>query len=84
MLSVDEEHCELFVVTLTSPHETRNKTAAPIMIFLSKLEQIIFISYHLFPVVAFDLKKLSEINQLLVSVLTNYLDPYIPLLHQPL
>ena len=60
MLSVDEEPCELLVVTLTSPHEDKNKTAAPIMIFLFKLEQIIFISYHLFPVVAFDLKSCPE------------------------
>ena len=60
MLSVDEEPCELFVVTLTSPHETRNKTAAPIMIFLFELEQIIFIFYRLFPVVVFDLKSCPE------------------------
>ena len=62
MLSVDEELCELFVVALSSPQETKNKTAPPIMIFLIKLEQIIFIFYQLFPVVAFDLKKLYRLN----------------------
>ena len=62
VLSVDEEPCELFVVALSSPQETKNKSAPPIMIFLIKLEQIIFISYHLFPVVAFDLKKLHRLN----------------------
>jgi len=37
------------------------------MIFLFKLEQIIFISYHLFPVVAFGLKVVRNKSTINVS-----------------